>query len=41
MGLLGSDRPANYYDPGTFWSGDHLELLDGAFLTPEVRVVAG
>jgi hypothetical protein len=39
MGLLASDRPTNYYDPGTFWSGDDLELLDGATLSSEVRVV--
>ena len=37
MGLLGSDRPANWYDPGTFWSGDRLELV-GAALGPEVHV---
>ncbi len=37
MGLLGPDRPANWYDPGTFWSGDRLELL-GAALGPEVHV---
>ena len=39
MGLLSPDRPPNYYDPGTFWSGDDLELLDGATLSAEVRVV--
>ena len=39
MGLLGSERPTNYYDPGTFWSGDDLELLDGATLSSEIRVV--
>ena len=39
MGLLKSDRPTNYYDPGTFWSGDDLELLDGATLSSEVHVV--
>jgi hypothetical protein len=38
MGLLGSDRPTNYYDPGKFWSGDHLELSGGARLGEEVRV---
>jgi hypothetical protein len=38
MGLLGSDRPANYYDPGRFWSGDDLRLLSGARLGPEVTV---
>ena len=26
MGLLGSERPVNWYDPGKFWSGDRLEL---------------
>jgi hypothetical protein len=38
MGLLGSDRPTNYYDPGSFWSGDRLELLRGARLGDEIRV---
>lgn len=39
MGLLDDRRPTNYYDPGRFWSGDDLELLDGAALGAEVRVV--
>jgi hypothetical protein len=38
MGLLTGDRPANYYDPGKFWSGDHLELAGGARLGEEIRV---
>ena len=38
MGLLGRERPANYYDPGRFWSGDDLELAGGATLGPEVAV---
>jgi hypothetical protein len=38
MGLLGDDRPANYYDPGRFWSGDELQLLAGARLGDEVAV---
>lgn len=38
MGLLGSKRPPNWYDPGRFWSGDHLHL-DGASLGPEIPVV--
>ena len=38
MGLLGDDRPTNYYDPGSFWSGDELELLRGARLGDEIRV---
>jgi hypothetical protein len=38
MGLLAGTRPANYYDPGRFWSGDRLELLGGARLGDEIRV---
>ncbi len=38
MGLLSSDRPENFYDPGSFWSGDDLQLLKGARLHPEVAV---
>ena len=38
MGLLGSSRPTNYYDPGSFWSGDELDLLDGARLGEEIRI---
>jgi hypothetical protein len=37
MGLLGSKRPPNWYDPGKFWSGDRLEL-NGAVLGPEVDI---
>ncbi|KOV88292.1 hypothetical protein [Nocardia sp. NRRL S-836] len=37
MGLLPKRRP-NWYDPGRFWSGDDLELLDGAKLGPEIAV---
>ncbi len=37
MGLLGSDRPPNWYDPGTFWSGDGLDLT-GAALGPEIEI---
>jgi hypothetical protein len=39
MGLLDGRRPTNYYDPGKFWSGDDLELLRGARLGAEIRVV--
>lgn len=38
MGLLGRDRPANWFDPGRFWSGDRLELVDDATLHPEREV---
>jgi hypothetical protein len=39
MELLPSDLPTNYYDPGTFWSGDDLQLLDGATLSAEIQVL--
>lgn len=39
MGLLGKERPTNYYDPGSFWSGDELQLLGSATLSEEVLVV--
>jgi hypothetical protein len=39
MGLLGPERPENWYDPGKFWSGDNLHLLRGAELAPEVAVI--
>ncbi|MFC6090773.1 hypothetical protein Q5530_21455 [Saccharothrix sp. BKS2] len=38
MGLLPAGRRANWYDPGRFWSGDELELLDGARLGEEIAV---
>jgi hypothetical protein len=43
MGLLATDRPANWYDPGSFWSGDRLSLAAGLVLGDEIRVqvVAG
>ncbi len=37
MGLLGEERPANWYDPGRFWSGDRLDLI-GASLGDEIAV---
>lgn len=37
MGLLGDERPPNWYDPGKFWSGDRLRLV-GATLGPEIHV---
>jgi hypothetical protein len=38
MGLLDRRRPANWYDPGSFWSGDRLELANGASLGGELAV---
>lgn len=37
LGLLEATRPPNWYDPGKFWSGDHLDLV-GARLGPEIEV---
>ena len=39
MGLLGKERPVNWYDPGKFWSGDRLELAPGAVLGHEIEVL--
>lgn len=39
MGLLPQgERRTSWYDPGTFWSGDRLALLDGARLGSEIEV---
>jgi len=38
MGLLSKPRPENWYDPGRFWSGDKLQLADGAMLRQEIEV---
>ena len=38
MGLLPDDRPASWYDPGSFWSGDELSLLAGRSLGGEIAV---
>ncbi len=38
MGLLPSKRPSSWYDPGKFWSGDKLELVEPFEYTDEIRV---
>ena len=38
MGLLPSERPPSWYDPGRFWSGDGLELVPPFVLGGEVAV---
>ena len=38
MGLLPSTRPASWYDPGRFWSGDHLALVSPYALSAEIAV---
>ncbi|SHM51710.1 hypothetical protein [Cryptosporangium aurantiacum] len=39
MGLLPANRPSDSYDPGSFWSGDKLDLQLGARLGDEIEVV--
>jgi hypothetical protein len=38
MGLLPARRPASWYDPGAFWSGDDLELVPPFSLSGEIPV---
>jgi len=38
MGLLPRRRPAGWYDPGRFWSGDRIELVPPFALAAEVAV---
>jgi hypothetical protein len=38
MGLLPRRRPASWYDPGRFWSGDRIELVPPFALRAEVGV---
>jgi hypothetical protein len=38
MGLLPKRRPASWYDPGRFWSGDRIDLVPPFSLTPEIAV---
>jgi hypothetical protein len=38
MGLLPKRRPASWYDPGKFWSGDRIDLVAPFALTGEVPV---
>ena len=38
MGLLPARRPAGWYDPGRFWSGDRIELVEPFALAAEIAV---
>ncbi|WP_236792199.1 hypothetical protein [Amycolatopsis sp. GM8] len=38
MGLLPRGRQPNWYDAGRFWSGDRLDLIEGAELGGEIAV---
>ncbi|QHP89414.1 hypothetical protein [Mycolicibacterium monacense] len=39
MGLLSTEKHDNWFDPGSFWSGDALPLADPYRLGPEIAVV--
>lgn len=41
MGILAKGRPAGWYDPGRFWSGDELPLVPGWVFGKEIRVDTG
>jgi hypothetical protein len=38
MGLLPDKRPMSWYDPGKFWSGDEVVLLEPFALSGEIQV---
>jgi hypothetical protein len=38
MGLLATDKHYNWFDPGSFWSGDELPLTQGHQLRAEIPV---
>jgi hypothetical protein len=38
MGLLPKRRPASWYDPGKFWSGDRIDLVPPFSLGQEIAV---
>lgn len=39
MGLLVTEKRENYFDPGSFWSGDDLPLVAGYELGQEISIV--
>jgi hypothetical protein len=41
MGLLSTHKHSNWFDPGSFWSGDSLPLAPGYVLGDEIAVEAG
>jgi hypothetical protein len=41
MGLLVTDKDTNWFDPGSFWSGDTLPLAPGYQLGNEIAVTVG
>jgi hypothetical protein len=41
MGLIVTEKDLNWFDPGSFWSGDTLPLAPGYQLGGEIEVVIG
>ena len=41
MGLLPDKRPMSWYDPGKFWSGDEIQLIEPYRLGGEIVVMLG
>ena len=41
MGLLATDKNSNWFDPGSFWSGDALPLAPGYRLGAEIAIDLG
>jgi hypothetical protein len=39
MGLLPDKRPMSWYDPGKFWSGDQIQLVEPYHLGGEIAVI--
>jgi hypothetical protein len=39
MGLLTTEKRENYFDPGSFWSGDELPLIPGCELGKEISII--
>ena len=39
MGILPGKRPPSWYDPGTFWSGDAIELVPPYALGGEISIL--
>ncbi len=38
MGLLPSKRPASWYDPGRFWSGNRIDMVPPFSLSGEIEI---
>ncbi|MCV7183852.1 guanylate cyclase [Mycolicibacterium murale] len=39
MGLINTEKRENFFDPGSFWSGDELPLTPGYELSKEISVL--